>query len=69
MKLVDSCPLQLFTCIGVATYVAAAAKVSSRGLSLSAAEFSSQAYDYIVVGGGTAGLAVASRWGFYSIGP
>lgn len=37
------------------------ASVSPRSLTSSAADFATQTFDYIVVGGGTAGLAVAAR--------
>lgn len=41
--------------------VAAAMEAMRRGLSPNGADFSSKTYDYIIVGGGTAGLAVAAR--------
>ena len=40
----------------------ALAKVSLRSLTSDGAEFSARTYDYIIVGGGTAGLAIAARY-------
>ncbi|KAF8604819.1 alcohol oxidase [Ceratobasidium sp. AG-I] len=40
---------------------AALARVSPRSLTSDGADFSAQIFDYIIVGGGTAGLAVAAR--------
>ena len=37
-------------------------QASSKGITLSGADFAAQTFDYIVVGGGTAGLAVAARY-------
>ncbi|KAG8742419.1 hypothetical protein FRC10_001553 [Ceratobasidium sp. 414] len=41
--------------------IVAAAKFSPRSLISSGTDFASQEYDYVVIGGGTAGLAVAAR--------
>ena len=50
---------------------ASLAKISPRGLTSSGADFVSQAFDYVIVGGGTAGLAIAARyevvWSFYTL--
>lgn len=40
----------------------ALAKSSSRGITLSGADFAAQTFDYIIIGGGTAGLALAARY-------
>lgn len=40
----------------------ALARVVSRSLLTNGGDFASQTYDYIIVGGGTAGLAVAARY-------
>lgn len=55
MKPVEAFPLLL------SAYAATASHVPPRSLASSGAEFSSQAYDYVVIGGGTGGVAVASR--------
>jgi hypothetical protein len=39
----------------------ASARVLPRSLTTSGSSFASQTFDYVVVGGGTAGLAVAAR--------
>lgn len=45
------------------------ASVSPRSLTSSAADFATQTFDYIVVGGGTAGLAVAARYTYRFLTP
>lgn len=47
--------------------VVASSQVSPRSLTSSGAEFASKTYDYIVVGGGTAGLAIAARYGVFHL--
>ena len=37
------------------------ARASFKGITLTGAGFAAQTFDYIIVGGGTAGLAVAAR--------
>ncbi|KEP48703.1 glucose dehydrogenase [Rhizoctonia solani 123E] len=54
MKLLYS--LSVITCVG-----AVAAKTPRRGLLSNGADFASKSFDYVVIGGGTAGLTVAAR--------
>ncbi|CAE7060958.1 unnamed protein product [Rhizoctonia solani] len=54
MKLLLSLPV--FTSLGVI-----AAEVSQREILTDGADFASKAFDYVVVGGGTAGLTIAAR--------
>ncbi|KAH7337860.1 alcohol oxidase [Rhizoctonia solani] len=54
MKLLYSLPV--LASIGVI-----AAEVSQRGISTDGADFASKTFDYVVIGGGTAGLTVAAR--------
>ncbi|CAE6537230.1 unnamed protein product [Rhizoctonia solani] len=49
-------PLSIVTSAGIV-----AGEVSRRGMSNDATDFSSKNFDYVVVGGGTAGLTVAAR--------
>ncbi|KAH7337864.1 hypothetical protein B0J17DRAFT_718623 [Rhizoctonia solani] len=54
MKLLCSFPV--ITAVGVVTAV-----ISRRGISTDGASFASKPFDYVVIGGGTAGLALAAR--------
>ncbi|CAE6474994.1 unnamed protein product [Rhizoctonia solani] len=54
MKLLYS--LSVITCVG-----AVAAKTPRRGILTDGADFASKDFDYVVIGGGTAGLTVAAR--------
>ncbi|KAF8678635.1 GMC oxidoreductase [Rhizoctonia solani] len=54
MKLLSSLPV--ITSIGVVV-----AEVSRRGISVNGADFASKIFDYVIIGGGTAGLTVAAR--------
>ncbi|KAF8706722.1 GMC oxidoreductase, partial [Rhizoctonia solani] len=54
MKLLSSLPV--ITSIG-----AVVAEVSRRGISTNGADFASNDFDYVIIGGGTAGLTVAAR--------
>ncbi|KAB5591137.1 Choline dehydrogenase [Ceratobasidium theobromae] len=51
--------LPLLACIGTST--AAVTRARPRSLSNSGNDFASQAYDYVIIGGGTAGLTIAAR--------
>ncbi|KAH7337843.1 alcohol oxidase [Rhizoctonia solani] len=54
MKLLYSLPV-------VASVGVVAAEVSRRGISTDGADFASKTFDYVVIGGGTAGLTLAAR--------
>ena len=45
----------------IASVGVVAAEVLRRGISTDGAEFASKAFDYVVIGGGTAGLTLAAR--------
>jgi hypothetical protein len=52
-----------FSCSALALLtVAAVAKIAPRSLISTGADFASRDYDYVVIGGGTAGLVVAARY-------
>lgn len=50
------CSVPLITSIGIV-----AAEISRRSISTDGAGFASKTFDYVVVGGGTAGLTIAAR--------
>ncbi|CUA76134.1 Oxygen-dependent choline dehydrogenase [Rhizoctonia solani] len=51
----------LFSLPIIASFGVAAGKISQRVISTSGADFALEAFDYVVVGGGTAGLTLAAR--------
>ncbi|KAH7337862.1 alcohol oxidase [Rhizoctonia solani] len=54
--------MKLLYSLPVATYAGVvAAEMSRRGMATDGADFASKTYDYIVIGGGTAGLTLAAR--------
>ncbi|CAE6466057.1 unnamed protein product, partial [Rhizoctonia solani] len=54
--------MKLLYSLPVATYVGVvAAEISRRGILADGAQFASSTFDYIVIGGGTAGLTLAAR--------
>jgi hypothetical protein len=54
---------RVFSCSALAFLsVVAVAKISPRSLTSDGADFASHEFDYVVVGGGTAGLTVAARY-------
>jgi hypothetical protein len=53
---------RVFSCSALVFLSVVVAKISPRSLTSDGASFASRDYDYVVVGGGTAGLVVAARY-------
>jgi ribulose 1,5-bisphosphate synthetase/thiazole synthase len=58
-----------FSCSVLALLSVAVAKISPRSLTSNGADFASLDYDYVIVGGGTAGLVVAARYIYLTHSP